>query len=205
MIYYLSWLKWNQRVEEEVNAIQRFKTIVSTPPFCLQLNFLQELILGFAFLLHTRPLPQVELIKPHLASLVILISSLECCLSYYNVITIRWGSRWQDSQQCNTISRAALTKACNTAWSHSYYILIPLSLTQLLWSVPWLPFILRVSLLALSLLLSSVWLTNIVALEYINLISANFYFYHLILISSLLHKRFSCKQYFPLYHNDNKY
>lgn len=184
MIYYLHWLKWSQQVEEEVSSIQGFKTTVSTQPFCLQLNFLPELILGFALL--TPHLSQeVGLIKPHLAPLVISISSLGCHLSYYNVISIR-GSCWQGSQQCDTVSRAALTKTYNSAWSHSCYILVPPSPLSC-----WFHgFILCLSLLALYLLLYSVWMTNMVAPELTNFISANFYFYHLTLMSS------PSKQYF---------
>ena len=74
-------------MEEEVSSTQGLKTMVSIQPFCLQFNLLQELILGFA-LLTPNFSHKVELIKPHLAPLVILPSSLGCLLSYYNVTII---------------------------------------------------------------------------------------------------------------------
>lgn len=57
--------------------------------------------------------------------------------------------------------------------------------------------VLHLSLLASSLLLYSMWLTNTVALEFTNFVCANFYFYHLTLILPLPHKRSPSKQYFP--------
>lgn len=62
-------------MEEEVSSIQGLKTTVSIKPFCLRLNLLQELILDFALLIPNFS-HKVELIKRHLAPLVILPSSL---------------------------------------------------------------------------------------------------------------------------------
>lgn len=70
---------------------------------------------------------------------------------------------------CTTVSRAALTKTCNSAWSQSCYILVPPSPALVIGSM--LSFCLFLSIL--SLLLYSVWLTSIVALEFINFISAH--------------------------------